>query len=146
MKPTYSPELEAAAERGLSAQLPDIECFPNKQSRAFYVHRMEALEYTSMCPKTGHPDTGVIEIEYAPGDSCAELKSMKEYLHAFRNLGIFYENLVNVIADDFFQDVRPVWVRVTARMMGRGGVRSTLVTERASSDLAEEARKLALIR
>ena len=57
-------------------------------------------EFTSVCPKTGLPDFGTIVIRYVPRGRCLELKSLKEYLLAYRNLGIFYENAVNRILED----------------------------------------------
>jgi len=68
-------------------------------------------EYTSVCPKTGLPDYGTITIEYMPKKSCIELKALKMYLLAYRNLGIFYENAVNKILHDIVDAIGPsgVW-------------------------------------
>ena len=75
-----------------------------------------------MCPKTGLPDYGAVTIEYQPGKLCLELKALKMYLLAYRNLGIFYENAVNRMLRDIVQAVRPVWCRVTGEFTPRGGL------------------------
>lgn len=80
-----------------------------------------------MCPKTGLPDCGTITIEYLPGKWCVELKSLKMYLLAYRNLGIFYENAVNRILDDFCGACRPVSATVTGQFTARGGMHSRVV-------------------
>lgn len=79
-------------------------------------------EYTSLCPKTGMPDAGTITIEYQPDRYFVELKSLKLYIQAYRNLGIFYENAVNRIARDFMKTVKPCWVRVQGDFNPRGGI------------------------
>ena len=52
-------------------------------------------EFTSVCPKTGLPDHGTLTLRYVPDKLCLELKSLKMYTLAYRNLGIFQENVVN---------------------------------------------------
>ena len=52
-------------------------------------------EFTSVCPKTGLPDHGELTLRYVPDQLCLELKSLKMYMLAYRNLGIFQENVVN---------------------------------------------------
>jgi len=86
-------------------------------------------EFTSVCPKTGLPDFGVITIRYMPANSCLELKSLKEYLQSYRNLGIFQENIVNQVLDDVVRWARPVWAEVKGDFRPRGGI-STVVTAR----------------
>ena len=86
---------ERHAKSGIAAPLPDIETFPNQYKG--YEITIEIPEYTAICPKTGLPDFGIITLHYMPDKKCLELKSLKMYLHAYRNLGIFYENAVNQI-------------------------------------------------
>lgn len=104
-----------------------IETFPNPRPGRHYeiVHRV--LEFTSMCPKTGLPDFGEIEIRYVPGETCLELKALKYYFLQFRNQGIFYEQVVNQILDDLVGACRPVFMAVTGEFSIRGGLRSTVV-------------------
>jgi 7-cyano-7-deazaguanine reductase len=108
------------AKAGLNAPLPAIETFPN-QFRDYEI-RIEIPEFTSVCPKTGLPDFGTITVRYIPAKSCLELKSLKEYILAYRNLGIFYENAVNRILEDVVKACRPVQAEVVGEFNPRGGL------------------------
>jgi 7-cyano-7-deazaguanine reductase len=112
------------AVAGLSARMPDIETFPN-QFPAYEIV-VDHPEFTSVCPKTGLPDFGAITIRYMPGKRCLELKSLKEYLLEYRNLGIFQENAVNRILEDVVRAARPVWVIVSGTFRPRGGIATTV--------------------
>jgi 7-cyano-7-deazaguanine reductase len=79
-----------------------------------------------MCPKTGLPDYGTITIEYEPRRHCLELKALKHYLLAYRNLGIFYENAVNRILRDIVAAAKPVWCTVKGEFTPRGGLTTTV--------------------
>ncbi len=103
-----------------------LECFDNPNPRREYVIEHIAEEFTSVCPKTGHPDFGTVTLRYAPGPRCVELKSLKLYYQAFRNQGIFYEAVTNRIADDLAQAMQPRWLTVRTDWRGRGGIRSTI--------------------
>jgi len=81
-----------------------------------------------MCPKTGLPDFGIITVKYTPDEMCLELKSLKMYFQAYRNLGIFYENAVNRILRDIVKACHPVRARVTGDFSTRGGMRSVIET------------------
>ena len=83
-------------------------------------------EFTSVCPKTGLPDFGRITIRYMPRDLCLELKSLKEYLFTYRDLGIFQENIVNQVLEDVVKACDPVWAKVVGDFRPRGGI-STIV-------------------
>src|SRR5256884_8987982 len=93
--PHYTPE---PAQAGLNAKFPEIETWPNQCPG--YEIVVDDPEFTSVCPKTGLPDFGALTIRYMPHKRCLELKSLKEYLHAYRNLGIFQENIVNRVLED----------------------------------------------
>src|SRR6201993_5153599 len=105
--PRYTPE---HARSGLNANFPDIETWPNQFPK--YEIVVDVPEFTSVCPKTGLPDFGVITIRYMPDKRCLELKSLKEYLLTYRNLGIFQENIVNRVLADVVRAARPVWAEV----------------------------------
>ncbi|HEV7220891.1 MAG TPA: preQ(1) synthase [Terriglobales bacterium] len=120
----YTPD---HAKSGLDAEFPEIECWPN-QFRGYEIV-IEDPEFTSVCPKTGLPDFGVITIRYMPDKQCLELKSLKEYLHCYRNLGIFQENIVNRVLGDVAKWSRPVWAEVKGDFRPRGGI-STVVLAR----------------
>lgn len=115
---------ERHAKSGITAPLPDIETFSNQYKG--YEITIEIPEYTAICPKTGLPDFGTITLQYMPGKKCLELKSLKMYLHAYRNLGIFYENAVNRILQDVVKACRPVRAKVTGTFAARGGLRSII--------------------
>lgn len=115
---------EAHAKSGLSTGLPEIETWPNQYKR--YEITIEIPEYTAICPKTGLPDFGTIRLRYMPDRACLELRSLKLYIHAYRNVGIFYENAVNRILQDAVKACRPIWAIVTGEFTARGGLRSMI--------------------
>src|SRR3981081_774834 len=100
--PRYTADHAAA---GLDAKFPEIETWPNQFPG--YEIVVDAPEFTSVCPKTGLPDFGVLAIRYVPDKDCLELKSLKEYLQSYRNLGIFQENIVNQVLEDFRRTAKP---------------------------------------
>ena len=86
-----------------------LECFPTPVDSPFVIeHVIE--EFTSLCPKTGHPDFGRITVRYCPAKSCVELKSLKLYCQSYRNEGIFYEAVTNRIRDDLAKAMSPRWL------------------------------------
>lgn len=107
---------------GLKIKLPALEILPNQFKN--YKITIIIPEYSSVCPKTGLPDTGTITIEYEPNKYFVELKSLKMYILAYRNLGIFYENAVNRIFHDFVKTVKPRWAIVRGEFNPRGGIRT----------------------
>jgi 7-cyano-7-deazaguanine reductase len=123
MKRAYSEEHAAS---GVEAPLPEIETWPN-QFREPYEIEIAMPEFTSVCPKTGLPDFGRILLRYVPDRLCLELKSFKMYLLAYRDLGIFQENVVNRVLRDVVRAARPVSATVVGDFTPRGGL-STIVT------------------
>jgi len=113
------------AEAGLDAKFPEIETWPNQFPS--YEIVVDDPEFTSVCPKTGLPDFGTLTIRYMPDERCLELKSLKEYLQAYRNLGIFQENIVNRVLEDVVKWARPVWAEVKGDFRPRGGISTTVV-------------------
>jgi len=109
--------------------MPDLETFENPHPRREYVIRHVAAEFTSVCPKTGQPDFGTIEIEYVPGPLCVELKSLKLYLQGYRQVGVFYEDVINRILDDLVAACRPRRMKVTGKFTPRGGLHSIVTAE-----------------
>ena len=124
VKPRYTPE---HARAGLDAAFPEIETWPNQF--AGYEIVVDIPEFTSVCPKTGLPDFGALKIRYMPDKLCLELKSLKEYLLAYRNLGIFQENIVNQVLEDVVKAAQPAWAEVSGDFRPRGGL-STVVVAR----------------
>jgi 7-cyano-7-deazaguanine reductase len=122
--PRYTPQ---HAEAGLDNKFPEIETWPNQFPG--YEIVVDDPEFTSVCPKTGLPDFGVLTIRYGPGKHCLELKSLKEYLRSYRNLGIFQENIVNQVLEDVVRWAKPEWAEVKGDFRPRGGI-STVVVAR----------------
>ena len=119
---------EVAASPVLSKDaLPEIDIFQNPNPNRDYTINISIPEFTSMCPKTGLPDFGEIRIEYIPDETCLELKSLKYYFLAYRNMGIFYEAVTNRILDDLVEFCKPRFMEVTAEFTARGGISSTIV-------------------
>lgn len=112
------------AKSGIDAPLPSIECWENQFPG--YDIEIAIPEYTAICPKTGLPDFGTIYVNYVPEQWCLELKSLKEYINAYRNLGIFYENAVNRIMKDLVAACKPVSMKVRGEFTPRGGIRSCI--------------------
>ena len=121
MKRGYSDQHAAA---GIDAKLPLIETWPNQ----FPGYQIEIAnpEFTSVCPKTALPDFGVLTIRYVPDKLCLELKSLKMYMLAYRDLGIFQENVVNCFLRDIVKACRPKSVTVTGEFASRGGLSSRM--------------------
>jgi 7-cyano-7-deazaguanine reductase len=103
-----------------------LEVFPNPQPQRDYVIEHTHHEFTSLCPKTGHPDFAEITINYVADRVCVELKSLKLYFHSFRNEGIFFEAATNKICDDLVAALKPRRLTVTARWKARGGFSSVI--------------------
>jgi 7-cyano-7-deazaguanine reductase len=113
------------AAAGLDVKFPAIETWRNQF--AAYEILVDDPEFTSVCPKTSLPDFGRITIRYMPKKKCLELKSLKEYLFTYRNLGIFQENIVNQVLEDVVKACDPVWCEIVGDFRPRGGI-STVVT------------------
>ena len=119
MKRGYTDE---HARAGIDASLPEIETWPNQ----FPGYEIEVVipEFTSVCPKTGLPDFGKLTLRYIPDKLCLELKSLKEYVLAYRNLGIFYENVVNRFLRDVVNSTKPLSATLVGEFTPRGGLHS----------------------
>ena len=90
---------------------------------------IENGEFTSVCPMTGLPDFGRITIRYKPDKKIIELKSLKFYFLQYRNVGIFYEHIVNKILEDLVPLVKPKWMEVSGEFNIRGGIKTTTRAE-----------------
>ncbi len=119
MKRQYTDE---HARAGIDAALPEIETWPNQYPG--YEIEIVIPEFTSVCPKTGLPDFGTLTLRYVPDKLCLELKSLKMYELAYRNLGIFYENVVNRFLRDVVKAARPVTATLVGEFTPRGGLRT----------------------
>ena len=86
-------------------------------------------EFTSVCPMTGLPDFGCITIRYIPNNKIIELKSLKLYMLQYRNVGIFYEHVVNNILNDLVEVLDPKWMEITGNFTARGGITTKVTVE-----------------
>lgn len=107
-----------------------LEAFPTPSDTPFVIEHISE-EFTSVCPKTGHPDFGDVLLRYQPkaasgGGVCVELKSLKMYYQSFRNEGIFYEAVTNQMRDDLVRLMQPDWLQIVTIWKGRGGIKSNI--------------------
>lgn len=109
-----------------------LDCFPTPADAPLVIEHTSE-EFTSLCPKTGHPDFGEVVLRYRPapppGGLCVELKSLKLYYQSFRSEGIFYEAVTARIRDHLVELMNPVWLQLITHWKGRGGIRSTIRAE-----------------
>lgn len=125
MKRLYTDE---HAEAGVRAELPEIETWPN-QYRTGYQIEIVMPEFTSVCPRTGLPDHGTLTLRYVPDKVCMELKSLKTYTLAYRNLGIFQENVVNRMLADIVKTTHPISASLEGEFTPRGGVYTKITAD-----------------
>ncbi len=114
------------ASSGVETPLPEIETWPNQFPGRDYEIEISSPEFTSVCPKTGLPDHGTLTVRYVPDQKCLELKSYKMYLFAYRNLGIFQENIVNRVLEDIVRATDARRVTVVGDFTPRGGIYSKI--------------------
>ena len=107
-----------------------LDTFPNPKPEIDYTIRISIPEFTCLCPKTGQPDFGTLDLEYVPDRACVELKSLKSYIWAFRDRGAFHEAVTNEIADALAAVTAPRYMKLTARFNVRGGIYTTVVATR----------------
>lgn len=115
---------ETHARSGVHEPLPAIERWENQ----FNGYTIEFMfpEFTSVCPKTGLPDFGIVTIRYQPRRWCLETKSLKLFLNSFRNRGVFTENVVNLVLRSVVKDAHPLWAEVVGVFAARGGIEAKI--------------------
>lgn len=121
-EPSLSKDYDGRQDDIRNLSLPAIEVWENKYTDRDYEVTLVMPEFNAICPLTGLPDFGTIEIRYIPGQWCAEMKSLKLYITAYRTVGIFQEHAANKILDDFVAAVRPRKVFLKATFNARGGM------------------------
>jgi 7-cyano-7-deazaguanine reductase len=105
---------------------PSIETWKNEYSDKDYTIEVTTPEFTTICPKTGLPDFGTIQIAYIPDEQCVELKSLKEYFLFYRDVGIFHEHVVNKILEDLVAACNPRRVEIVGDFHVRGGIKTVI--------------------
>lgn len=107
-------------------ETPTLETWKNEYSDKDYTIEVTTPEFTAICPKTGLPDFGTIQITYIPDEQCVELKSLKEYLLFYRDVGIFHEHVVNKILADFVTACDPRKLEIVGDFHIRGGIKTVV--------------------
>ena len=106
--------------------LPSIDTIDNPEQTRRYQVEFSCPEWTAICPKSGFPDFGTIHIIYQPNKKCIELKSLKLYLNAFRNQGIYHETAVNLILNDLLKACEPWHMEVVGDFNVRGNIKTII--------------------
>ena len=104
----------------------DLEIVENDYPKRKYTINISIPEFNAVCPKTGLPDFGTINISYIPNKHIVELKSLKLYIVKYRNLGIFHESVTNKILEDFSLACYPHKITVTGDFNPRGGIKTVV--------------------
>ena len=111
-----------------------METIENRYADRDYLVNLRFPEFTCLCPMTSQPDFAEIIINYRPGNRLVELKSLKVDLNAFRNQGIFHEEIINRIRDEFVEKVRPRQVEIIGNFNVRGGIYTTVKAAYPATD------------
>lgn len=99
-----------------------LETFANPAPERDYIIKIQAPEFTCLCPKTGQPDFATLHLEYVPDARCVELKALKLYIGWFRNQGAFHEAVTNQILDHLVEACQPRRMQLRAEFGVRGGI------------------------
>jgi len=105
----------------------DLEAVANEYNDSKYTINISIPEFNCVCPRTGLPDFGCINIKYQPNKKIIELKSLKLYIVKFRNLGIFHEHVTNKILRDFKKACHPHSISVEGDFHPRGGIKTEVL-------------------
>jgi len=110
-----------------------LECFAYEYADTPVGRHIEIVtvteEFTSVCPFSGLPDFARVTVTYTPDRRCIELRSLKYYLMSYREVGIWYEHLVNRMTEDLVRACDPRRMKVVIECNPRGGLRSTVAAE-----------------
>ena len=99
-----------------------LERVANDHPDTDYLTRFTCPEFTSMCPVTGQPDFCRFVIDYVPDQWLLESKSLKLYMHSFRNHGAFHEDCTIAIGKRIVDAIEPRWLRIAGFWYPRGGI------------------------
>lgn len=103
-----------------------LNTFPNPKKERDYMIEIEIPEFTCLCPATGQPDFALIVLIYFPNKLCVELKSLKQYIASFRDVGCYHEDVSNKILDDLISLLDPKFMQINAKFNVRGGTYPTI--------------------
>ncbi|HSP64845.1 MAG TPA: preQ(1) synthase [Candidatus Deferrimicrobium sp.] len=115
-----------------------LESIDNRSPQRDYTIQFTLPEFTCLCPRSGFPDFAILHVRYVPGPRCVELKSLKVYINAFRNVGVFHEDVVNGILSDLVELLAPLYCEVVGDFNVRGNIKTVVrATHRASGFAGE---------
>lgn len=115
-----------------------LECFDNRTRERDYTIQLTLPEFTCLCPRSGFPDFATLHVRYVPGPRCVELKSLKLYINAFRNVGVFHEDVVNSILTDLVDLLSPRYCEVVGDFNVRGNIKTVVRAVHRDSGFAGE--------
>ena len=118
-----------------------LETFKNQYPGREYEIDITCPEFTCVCPKTGQPDFGTINIKYVPDKLCIELKSLKLYMFSYRNVGTFHEHVTNKILDDIVEACKPLRAEVSGDFNVRGGIKTVVRASYYKDDMGKAGFK-----
>ncbi len=103
-----------------------LESFENRTPERDYTVQLTLPEFTCLCPRSCFPDFALLHVRYVPGPRCVELKSLKLYVNAFRNLGVFHEDVVNGVLTDLVDLLAPRYCEVVGDFNVRGNIKTVV--------------------
>lgn len=103
-----------------------LEIWDNPSPEREYEISIAYPEFTCLCPRSGYPDFATIKINYVPAKKIVELKSLKLYLNAFRDIHISHEEVTNRIYKDVKSLIRPRFIEVIGDFNPRGNVKTVI--------------------
>lgn len=106
-----------------------LEVFPYEYPKREINVEYKTHEFTSVCPYSGLPDFATLTISYTPDKNCLELKSLKYYLYAFRQVRMFNEHIVNKLIEDLSKVAKPKKMKIVGEFTNRGGMFNTVTAE-----------------
>ena len=115
-------QLGQASALPVSPETAQLDRVPNPHPDTDYLARFTVPEFTSLCPVTGQPDFAILVIDYVPGPWLVESKSLKLYMHSFRNHGAFHEDCTVAIGKRLANLLEPRYLRIGGYWYPRGGI------------------------
>ena len=112
-----------------------LDTFDNPNTKNYYLICFEIPEFTCLCPLTGQPDFAKFYVDYIPKKKCVELKSLKNYMWSFRDVGAFHEKVTNDIHSELKKLLSPSFIRVSSDFFVRGGIATKIVCEYKEKNL-----------
>ena len=107
----------------------ELEAWPNPRPERPYIIHEEMPEFTCLCPRSGFPDFATLILDYVPGPSVVELRSLKLYVNSFRDRRMSHEEAVNIIAETLVDLLHPRRLRLAGRFTRRGNIETSIIAE-----------------